>query len=1639
MSSQELEQKQKQLDDLQKSFNEYVESSKELEAELDQALEEAAEKLDKSAEREAAAEQKAAELQKKVEDLTKTLNSRPTPTMNGSNEEFYYKIRSLENENEELSNQVRILESSVEDYEHRIQGLEEDAVFLKTDLEESEVARTDLEAELKGEIEALEKKLAISDADRRKLSNDVAEMTKKVVNDPNSHNGHDQPADDRVQMLLFKQDKDIDFIKSTLDALAVENNEAHKHAHHEAHSPVWHERVEDLRRQLRDVEHEKRELNEELLALRKELADAKDKNPQSEEVEELYQLNIEYKRELEEHRTLTFQYEHQVETLREETTRLRADLEDKQDVTMQADGDVALLKHQLMDLTQALEELERVHSEVLTENDQLRESLTELQQNNTDLQESYSTLQIDHTDLQQVVNDLQTANSDLRLQNEDLVQAQGELAADKEELLAARDSLEQELLEAKEKEASQPPASSTQSIVEINSSSTTTVNITQVINSGDKEKMKAALLRLASQYDALRHSNTKMLNKLQALQGNIQVCCRTRPPSYQELANGGKICIDAADDTELMCYDGRSEVWKSFVFDRVWKADANQAEVFADVEPMVVSVLDGYNACILAYGQTGSGKTFTMDGYGDQFGMSYRTIQKLFDLLILRKVQAEAHAARVDQLSKEGSARDRDFKSNINRRKSSLPAGATATASSKTNANSSTSDETDDTASVTSSEEHVPFSFTLTVSMMEIYNEQVYDLLGSGGINGQGGQAGGASLDIRQGADNNVSVPGLVSMPVNSLQDVMNVFGRGAANRATASTNLNEHSSRSHLIVQVDVTTTKGSDMPVRGRLNLVDLAGSERVGKSGVTGLAMKEAQHINKSLSALGDVMEALDQKSKHVPYRNSKLTYLLQHSLGGNSRTMMIVTVCPTDLTFEESLFTLQFATRVRNITVGPATKHSNAKNLEEQIKAMKAEMKEMKRTKLAAEEALHDMRKELKKVPPSALMEAKLKTIEEARKAGEILMQQLNRQITEANMKLSEEKEAKEALNNDLSMAQKNLKKALDQVKELTRTNDRLGSLIKKKDSELESLHEQQSLDGLSVNPGDSSNSVTSNKPPPAPPAGPQRGINSSARRVLPHGASSNLLTTAPARKRSTANLKEFMLPTASHVAHVQASQADHQTYAENITQATHGNLNPTVSATATAAGSPPLARRGSFMSDTGSVISVETFNPNTSLGRTSSLAELLTPTAAHLNRIQAKEAEKAVKAEEAKRQTHAGFTRLSVSPGPTRPTKYDSDDNVSVNTGTKSSTEPFVNPRGHSSWQDALAPTAARRASLAASEEDAARRAAEKEKATHAAGAGFFHVTSPTNKGEDKSPTAVPRASGDWVNPKGHTTWEDAMAPTKSRRASLTAAEMEAARRAEENAQATHAIGRGRFSVSPGRSQWDTGDDGSVVSGRGSVNPDFNLPKNRSWYDATGPTVARQAAIAATEAEHYASLEANSPAGSSRPWVPPSKDPVRPPAVPIPVPEVTLDAPPRARPSTNGPARDSSVSRRASTASATPPAPAPTSAGAKRAPATSLASPSGSSRLSVNSNEHHSSSKESKESVSLLASSSMVRRSAVPSSAESVSSSAQNNTSSSGYSSRMPTLSVRSEEAMKRHQMRMDKRREVSASSGAVIR
>mmetsp|Transcript_19368 Transcript_19368/g.60757 ORF Transcript_19368/g.60757 Transcript_19368/m.60757 type:complete len:139 (-) Transcript_19368:78-494(-) len=132
---------------------------------------------------------------------------------------------------------------------------------------------------------------------------------------------------------------------------------------------------------------------------------------------------------------------------------------------------------------------------------------------------------------------------------------------------------------------------------------------------------------------------------------------------------------------------------------------------------------------------------------------------------------------------------------------------------------------------------------------------------------------------------------------------------------------MNEQSSRSHSIVTVRTQCTLGSDTYI-GKIHLIDLAGSENTNKSGVTGQGMKEAQNINKSLSALGDVIQSLVAKNPHTPYRNSKLTMMLKDSLGGNSKTLMIVCSSPAQFNVTETLSSLNFAARARNVELGKA---------------------------------------------------------------------------------------------------------------------------------------------------------------------------------------------------------------------------------------------------------------------------------------------------------------------------------------------------------------------------------------------------------------------------------------------------------------------------------------------------------------------------------------------------------------------------------------------------------------------------------------------------------------------------------------------------------------------------------------------
>ncbi|KAG5027414.1 hypothetical protein AAZX31_08G322800 [Glycine max] len=226
--------------------------------------------------------------------------------------------------------------------------------------------------------------------------------------------------------------------------------------------------------------------------------------------------------------------------------------------------------------------------------------------------------------------------------------------------------------------------------------------------------------------------------------------------------------------------------------------------------------------------------------------------------------------------------------------------------------------------------------YEVFVQMIEIYNEQVRDLLVSDGSNRR--------LDIRNTSQlNGINVPDAFLVPVTCTQDVLDLMRIGQKNRAVGATALNERSSRSHSVLTVHVRGRElVSNSILRGCLHLVDLAGSERVDKSEAVGERLKEAQHINRSLSALGDVISALAQKSPHIPYRNSKLTQVLQDSLGGHAKTLMFVHINPELNAIGETLSTLKFAERVSSIELGAAQSNKETgeiRDLKEEISSLR----------------------------------------------------------------------------------------------------------------------------------------------------------------------------------------------------------------------------------------------------------------------------------------------------------------------------------------------------------------------------------------------------------------------------------------------------------------------------------------------------------------------------------------------------------------------------------------------------------------------------------------------------------------------------------------------------------------------------
>ena len=363
--------------------------------------------------------------------------------------------------------------------------------------------------------------------------------------------------------------------------------------------------------------------------------------------------------------------------------------------------------------------------------------------------------------------------------------------------------------------------------------------------------------------------------------------------------------------------NGNTESSRWFQLDAVLDGTCTQHDVYTQSgahQAVTQDLLQGFNCTILAYGQTGAGKTFTM---------------------------GSAAAPVVAMVNSNGDKDDDPQRQSLEATTITDDCGVIPRA---------VSDLFD--ALRTRCQDQTA---TVELSYLEVYNEEIRDLLSSNNSNSQQQQ----QLRIREHLNGETYVRGLESRPVASPADVGKLMQQASQRRVTASTQMNAVSSRSHAICVLRIQGTLcETNAKFQAKLTLVDLAGSERIKKTGAQGDRAQEGISINKGLFVLGQVVSALSEQrpkmKRKPPYRDSKLTRLLQDSLGGNSRTIMIACVSPADFNLEESINTLRYATAARNITnkatrnVKQSMSPEEAAKLTRENELLKQEVRELQQT-------------------------------------------------------------------------------------------------------------------------------------------------------------------------------------------------------------------------------------------------------------------------------------------------------------------------------------------------------------------------------------------------------------------------------------------------------------------------------------------------------------------------------------------------------------------------------------------------------------------------------------------------------------------------------------------------------------------
>ncbi|CAB3377766.1 Hypothetical predicted protein [Cloeon dipterum] len=402
---------------------------------------------------------------------------------------------------------------------------------------------------------------------------------------------------------------------------------------------------------------------------------------------------------------------------------------------------------------------------------------------------------------------------------------------------------------------------------------------------------------------------------------SVRVAVRIRPQIARELIDNLGVCTSVTPG-EPQVQLGKGNL---FTYDHVFDTEEVQSAIYEScVANLVEGALEGYNATVLAYGQTGSGKTYTMGtGYeltcgAENVGVLPRAIRHIFSGIESRQEQA---------------------------REAGIP---------------------------------IP-EFRVEAQFIELYNENLYDLL-------EPDRSMQEPKNIRIHGDHfgGISVEGVNRTVVKIEEEAMSCLRNGALSRSTGETQMNQQSSRSHAIYTLHIQQRRlapeesedkengvtGDFETLTSKFHFVDLAGSERLHRTGATGERAKEGISINCGLLALGNVISALGDKSKkvmHVPYRDSKLTRLLQDSLGGNSRTVMIACISPSTQDFMETLSTLKYANRARNIknrvTINQDKYSQQLSQLRQEVQRLQLELLEYKQGKRVVnsdgEESVNDM--------------------------------------------------------------------------------------------------------------------------------------------------------------------------------------------------------------------------------------------------------------------------------------------------------------------------------------------------------------------------------------------------------------------------------------------------------------------------------------------------------------------------------------------------------------------------------------------------------------------------------------------------------------------------------------------------------